>query len=51
MTIYTDTTRFDACAMTEDEMLKVALSILAVTAHEGCSDRFKLIPTIELLRD
>lgn len=25
MTVYTDTTRFDACAMTEDEMLKVAL--------------------------
>lgn len=31
-------------------MLKVAPSIFAVTAHESRSDRFKPIPTIELLR-
>lgn len=51
MTIYTDTARFDTGrALTEDEMLKVAPSIFAVTAHESRSDRFKPIPTIELLR-
>lgn len=51
MTVYTDTARFDTGrAMTEDEMHKVAPSIFAVTAHESRSERFKPIPTIELLR-
>ncbi|MDR0253899.1 MAG: DUF945 domain-containing protein [Brucellaceae bacterium] len=51
MTIYTDTARFDTGrTLTEDEMLKVAPSIFAVTAHESRSDRFQPIPTIELLR-
>lgn len=51
MTIYTDTARFDTGrAMTEDEMRKVAPSIFAVNAHESRSERFKPIPTIEILR-
>lgn len=51
MTVYTDTARFDTGrAMTEDEMREVAPSIFAVTAHESRSERFKPIPTIELLR-
>ncbi|MFC7067894.1 DUF932 domain-containing protein [Brucella rhizosphaerae] len=51
MTVYTDTARFDTGrAMTEDEMRKVAPSIFAVTAHESRSERFKAIPTIDLLR-
>lgn len=51
MTVYTDTARFDTGrAMTEDEMRKVAPSIFAVTAHKSRSERFKPIPTIELLR-
>jgi hypothetical protein len=51
MTIYTETARFDTGrAMTEDEMRKVAPSIFAQAAHESRSERFKPIPTIEILR-
>ncbi|NTG38791.1 DUF945 domain-containing protein [Agrobacterium rhizogenes] len=51
MTVYTETARFDtARAMTETEMRKAAPSIFATTAHESRSDRFKPIPTIEVLR-
>ncbi|NTJ51538.1 DUF945 domain-containing protein [Agrobacterium rhizogenes] len=51
MTIYTETARFDTVrAMTETEMRKAAPSIFAMTAHESRSDRFKPIPTIEVLR-
>jgi hypothetical protein len=51
MTVYTETARFDtARAMTETEMRRVAPSIFATTAHESRSDRFKPIPTIEVLR-
>lgn len=43
--------RFDnARAMTEDDMRRVAPSIFAVDAHESRSERFKPIPTIEILR-
>ncbi len=51
MTVYTETARFDTGrAMTETEMRKVAPSIFAMTAHESRSERFKPIPTIEVLR-
>ncbi|AYG64528.1 DUF932 domain-containing protein [Rhizobium jaguaris] len=51
MTIYTDTARFDTGrAMTEIEMRKFAPSIFATTAHESRSERFKPIPTIDVLR-
>jgi hypothetical protein len=51
MTICTDTARFDTGrAMTEDEMRIAAPSIFAATAHESRSERFKPIPTIDLLR-
>ncbi|QWK81281.1 DUF932 domain-containing protein [Ochrobactrum sp. BTU1] len=51
MTICTDTARFDnARAMREDEMLKTAPSVFALTAHESRSPRFQPIPTIEILR-
>jgi hypothetical protein len=51
MTICTDTARFDTGrAMREDEMRQAAPSIFAVTAHESRSERFKPIPTIEILR-
>lgn len=50
--IYTKTARFDAQerALTEDEMRAVAPSIFAVTAHESRSQRFRPIPTIDILR-
>lgn len=51
MTVYTSTARFDTGrAMTEDEMRRVAPSIFATSAHESRSDRFKPIPTIDVLR-
>ena len=51
MTVYTDTARFDTgCALTEDELRRAAPSIFAVSAHESRSERFKPIPTIEVLR-
>ena len=51
MSIYAQTARFDAArALSEDEMRRLAPSIFAVQAHESRSDRFKPIPTIEILR-
>ena len=51
MSIYTQTARFDTGrALTETEMRHIAPSIFAVTAHESRSERFKPIPTIEVLR-
>lgn len=53
MSIYANTTaRFDhtARALTETEMMKIAPSIFATTAHESRSERFQPIPTIEVLR-
>lgn len=37
-------------ALTEDQMRRAAPSIFATTAHESRSERFKPIPTIEVLR-
>lgn len=50
--IYTKTARFDeqGRALTEDELRKMAPSIFATTAHDSRSDRFRPIPTIEVLR-
>lgn len=50
--LYTKTARFDeqARALTEDEMRKLAPSIFATTAHESRSERFRPIPTIEVVR-
>lgn len=50
--IYTQTARFDeqARALTEDEMRKLAPSIFAVDAHHSRSERFRPIPTIEVVR-
>jgi hypothetical protein len=51
MTIYTNTARFDtARALTEDEMFRIAPSIFADAPHESRSERFRAIPTIEVLR-
>jgi hypothetical protein len=51
MTIYTNTARFDSArSMTEDELRTAAPSIFAVEAHSSRSERFRPIPTIEILR-
>lgn len=51
MSIYTQTARFDTGrALTEDELFRIAPSIFAETAHESRSERFRPIPTIEILR-
>lgn len=49
--IYANTARFDANRwMTEDEIHAAAPSVFATTAHESRSDRFRPIPTIEVVR-
>ena len=49
--IYTQTARFDrARALTEDELRQTAPSVFAATAHDSCSERFRPIPTIEVVR-
>lgn len=50
--VYASTATFDgkARAMTEDEIRRVAPSVFAVEAHESRSERFRPIPTIEILR-
>ncbi len=51
MTVYTETARFDTGrALTEDEMFRLAPSIFAQQAHDSRSERFRTIPTIEILR-
>jgi hypothetical protein len=51
MTVYSSTARFDnARALTQDEMYKIAPSIFAVQKHESRSERFRPIPTIEILK-
>ena len=51
MTIYTDTARFDrARPLTEDELRTIAPSIFADTAHPSRSERFRAIPTIDVIR-
>jgi hypothetical protein len=50
-TVYAHSARFDhATALTEDNMRQLAPSIFATTAHVSRSERFKPIPTIEVLR-
>jgi hypothetical protein len=51
-TIYSSTARFDgsARALTEDEMRTLAPSIFATTAHTSRSERFRAIPTIDVIR-
>lgn len=49
--LYAKSARFDhAHALTEDEMRQLAPSIFATTAHHSRSERFKPIPTIEVVR-
>lgn len=49
--VYAHTARFDhATALSEDNMRQLAPSIFATTAHESRSERFRPIPTIEVLR-
>jgi len=52
MTVYTNTARFDgtARALTEDELHQLAPSVFATTAHHSRSDKFRAIPTIEVVR-
>ena len=52
MTVYTNTARFDgtARAITEDELRVLAPSVFAVDAHHSRSERFRPIPTIEVVR-
>jgi hypothetical protein len=51
-TIYTQTARFDdhQRALGEDEMRALAPSIFATQAHHSRSERFRPIPTIDVLR-
>jgi Domain of unknown function (DUF932) len=50
-TVYAETARFDhAHALSEDDMRRLAPSIFATEAHHSRSDRFRPIPTIEVLR-
>lgn len=49
--LYGQGARFDhSRALTEEEMFRVAPSIFATEAHESRSERFRAIPTIEVLR-
>lgn len=50
--VYTNTARFDdqARALTETELRKVCPSLFAVAAHESRSERFKPIPTYEVVQ-
>jgi hypothetical protein len=50
--VYASTARFDsqARALTEDELRAMAPSVFAVTAHDSRSERFRPIPTIEVVR-
>jgi len=50
-TVYASTARFDhATALTEDAMRAIAPSIFATQAHSSRSERFRPIPTVEVLR-
>ncbi|MEA1844788.1 DUF932 domain-containing protein [Agrobacterium tumefaciens] len=51
MSVYASSARFDTgYALAEDQLRKLAPSIFATSAHESRSERFKPIPTIEILR-
>ena len=50
MSIYANSARFDtARPLTDEQLFKSAPSIFALEAHESRSERFKAIPTIEIL--
>lgn len=50
--VYAKTARFDTGrALTEDELFRAAPSIFATSAHDSRSERFRPIPTIEVLRE
>lgn len=50
-TVYANTARFDTGrALTEDQMRTIAPSIFAEAPHASRSDRFRAVPTIEVLR-
>jgi hypothetical protein len=50
-TVSAQSARFDhATALSEDDMRRLAPSIFATEAHHSRSDRFRPIPTIEVLR-
>lgn len=50
-TVYGKTARFDTGrAMTEDELFEVAPSVFAEKAHGSRSEKFRPIPTIEVVR-
>lgn len=49
--VYASTARFDSArALTEDELYKLAPSVFATQAHESRSERFRAIPTIDVIR-
>jgi hypothetical protein len=49
--VYAETARFDhARALDEDQIRKLAPSVFATEAHHSRSERFRVIPTIEVLR-
>jgi len=49
--IYGASARFDVTrSMTEDDLRRVAPSVFAESAHESRSERFRPIPTIEIIR-
>lgn len=50
--VYGANARFDgtAKALDEDALRRIAPSVFATTAHESRSDRFRPIPTIEIIR-
>lgn len=49
-TIYSNSARFDtAQPLTDEQLFKSAPSIFALEAHESRSERFKAIPTIDVL--
>jgi hypothetical protein len=51
MNFISSTARFDSArALSEDELHRMAPSIFAVEKHDSRSERFKPIPTIEILR-
>lgn len=51
MTVYAQTARFDSArALTQEELYQKAPSIFARDAHYSRSDRFAVIPTIEIIK-
>ena len=49
--LYTSTARFDTThVLSEDELFRLAPSVFATEAHSSRSERFRPIPTIEVIR-